>query len=65
MNYAPSYIAAIVAVIVNLQPLLGLNFTSEMWTAAITVTLGAVIAIRQLATGRSTLRGKRPENFVD
>jgi len=60
---APSYIAAIVAVLFGGQSLLGLDFAPEMLTAAVTVIVGIVVAIRQIASGRSTALGSRPEGF--
>ena len=60
MTFAPSYIASIVTVLVGLQALLGLDFTSEQWTAAITVILGLFVMVRQLITGKSNILGVRP-----
>jgi hypothetical protein len=57
---APSYIAGVVSIIVALQPLLGLNFLPEQWTAAIIVVSGIVVAARQIINGRSTWFGSRP-----
>jgi len=57
---APSYIAAIAAILVNLQGLLGLDFLPDQWVMFLTVGFGIVIAIRQILTGRSTVVGKRP-----
>lgn len=64
MKLAPTYIASIVGVIIGLQSMLGLDFAPEQWTAFILVLLGLFNAARQVITGRSTLGGKRPENFV-
>lgn len=59
-NLAPSYIAAIVAILFNLQGLLGLDLTSADLTATVSVLAAVVVAIRQLVNGRSTLGGMRP-----
>lgn len=58
---APSYVAAVVSIVMGLQSLVGLDFASEQWTAFIMVCMGIVVAVRQLMTGRSTLMGSRPE----
>ena len=58
---APSFVASAVAIIVNLQSVVGLSFTSSEWTAAITVVCGIVVVVRQVVTGRSTLWGGRPK----
>ena len=58
---APSYFAAIAAVLVNLQGLVGLDFLSEQWVMFLTVAFGIVIAVRQVITGRSTIVGARPQ----
>lgn len=56
---APSYIASIVAIIVGVQPILGLQFTSEEWSSAIIVVCGIVVAVRQIVSGRATWFGGR------
>ena len=61
MQFAPSYIASIVGIVMGLQSLFGLDFTSDQWTAAIVVVCGIVVAARQYLTGRSTLLGARPK----
>ena len=60
MTFAPSYVASIVTVLVGLQALLGLDFTSEQWTSTITVLLGLFVMLRQVITGKSNLFGVRP-----
>lgn len=59
--FAPSYLAAVVSILLNMQGMLGLEFTSDEITATITVLAGLVIAIRQVVTGRSTVLGGRPQ----
>lgn len=61
---APSYIAALAAIAVQVQSLVGWNFASEQWTAAITIIAAAFIAIRQVITGRSNLAGVRPDDYA-
>lgn len=61
--FAPTYIAAAVAVAVNLLKMAGIEVGSEELTTTvttiITVVSGLVIMFRQLASGRSTLGGLR------
>ena len=59
-NIAPSYIAAVVAVLVNVQSFAGLALTSDELTTTITVVCTIVVAIRQVITGKSNLIGGRP-----
>ncbi|MDO8094417.1 MAG: hypothetical protein Q6360_13145 [Candidatus Brocadiales bacterium] len=59
MQIAPSYVAGVVAVVVSLQSILGLSFTSDQWTAAIVVVCGIVVAVRQVLNGRSSWFGVR------
>lgn len=58
--FAPSYIAAVVSIVMGAQQLLGLNFSSEEWTGFFVVVAGAVIAARQYLSGKSTAFGLRP-----
>ena len=60
MQFAPSYLASIVAIVVGIQPLLGLSFTSDQWSAAIVVLCGIFITVRQVITGKSNWFGGRP-----
>ena len=60
---APSYIAAIVAILMGGQSFVGLDFVPEQWTTFLMVLMGLIVAVRQVVTGRSTLLGGRPENF--
>ena len=60
---APSYIAAVVGIIMQVQHLVGWDFANDQWTAVVTILVSVFIAIRQLATGRATLAGMRPEDF--
>lgn len=60
MNYAPTYITAIVSIVIGLQDIVGLDFTNEQWTAFVLVGAGIFTAIRQVVTGRATIAGKRP-----
>ena len=65
MVFAPTYIAAIVSVLVQILAALGVEVGSEALTTTITtlITLGSAlfIAYRQIATGKSTLGGTRPQ----
>lgn len=62
--FAPSYIAALVSILVQVLNALGVNIGSEALTTTITtlITLGSAlfIAYRQIKMGRSTLGGARP-----
>lgn len=62
---APSYISAVVAVLVNVLALLGVQVGSEELTTTITtlitVVSGIVIMYRQVTEGRSTLGGTKPK----
>ena len=58
---APSYIVAIVTVLIGVQSFFGLNFLPEQWTAFIMVAGGLVVAVRQIWTGKSTWLGSRPQ----
>jgi len=58
---APSYIAAIVAVLMGVQNFLGLDFAPEEWNTALLVIVGLVVAFRQVITGRATPLGMRPK----
>lgn len=60
---APTYITAIVTVLVNVQGLVGLHFVTDQWTAFITVSAGIYIAVRQLVTKRARVLGGRPWDF--
>lgn len=60
---AYSYIASIVAILMGLQSFIGLDFAPDQWTAAVTVIVGVIVAIRQIINKRSTIVGARPENF--
>ena len=61
---APSYIAAIVAILVGGQSILGLDFAPEQWTNAIMVLFGLLVAVRQKLTGRANWFGGRPRGFT-
>lgn len=63
MNFAPTYIASLVGIIMAFQSFIGLDFASEQWTMFILMVVGIFTAIRQLITGRSTLLGGRPNDF--
>lgn len=47
----------------QVQHLVGWDFANDQWTAVVTILVSVFIAIRQLATGRATLAGMRPEDF--
>lgn len=61
---APSYISAVVAVLVNVLALAGVQVGSEELTTTITTILtvisGLVIMYRQITEGRSTFGGRKP-----
>ena len=61
---APSYLAAVVAIAVQVLSFLGINVGSEELTTTITtiitVLAGLVVMYRQLTEGRSTLMGVKP-----
>jgi type IV secretory pathway VirB2 component (pilin) len=61
---SPTYLAAIVSIIMGAQQFFGLDFTNEDWTAAIVVISGIIIALRQWLTGRSTFMGTRPKDYL-
>ena len=58
---APSFVASAVAIIVGIQPLLGLSFTSDQWSTTIMVVCALVVVVRQVMTGKSTWFGSRPK----
>ena len=62
---APSYIAAVVAIAVQVLAFLGINVGSEelttTMTTLITVVAGLVVVYRQLTEGRSTIMGAKPK----
>ena len=60
MTFAPTYLAGLVVVLMGAQSLLGLDFTSDQWTAAIMVASGLFVAVRQWLTGKATWFGSRP-----
>lgn len=65
MVIAPSYIAGVVVVLVQVLSFLGINIGSEALTTTLetllTVGAGLVILYRQLTEGRSTLAGTKPK----
>lgn len=65
MVIAPSYLAGVVVVLVQLLSFLGINIGSAELTTTIEtlLTLGAglVVIYRQLTQGRSTLSGIKPK----
>ena len=61
MNLAPSYIASVVAILFNIQGLIGLSLTSNEITGFVTVVCALVVAVRQITNGRSTVAGSRPK----
>lgn len=65
MQIAPSYIAAFVAVVVNVLALSGVTVGTEDLTTTvqtlITICSGLVVMYRQITEGRSTLGGTKPE----
>ena len=65
MVFAPTYIAAIVSILVQVLNAMGVEVGSEALTTTLTtlITIGSAlfIAFRQVATGKSTLGGTRPK----
>lgn len=63
--FAPSYVAMIVSVLVQVLAHFGVTVGSEELTTTITtlITLGTALFVmyRQVTTGKSTLGGTRPE----
>jgi len=57
---APTAVAGIVAFLVGIQSIIGLDFLPEQWTGFILVAFGIFSYIRQVITGKSTLLGMRP-----
>lgn len=65
MVIAPTYIAGIVVLLVQILGFLGIEVGSEALTTTLetlfTVGAGLVIIYRQLTEGRSTLAGTKPK----
>ena len=65
MALAPSYLAGIVVVLVQVLNFLGIEIGTEALTTTLstllTVGAGLVVLYRQLTQGRSTLAGTKPE----
>ncbi len=61
MNAAPSYIAAIVGILAVVFPDIELEALSTTVNTLFIVGSLFVVAIRQIATKRSTVLGTRPE----
>ena len=63
MKYAPSYLAAVIAVLANVLPLIGITVgTEDLTTTAqtlITIVSGLFVMYRQIVTGRSDALGRR------
>ena len=55
----------LVAIFLNIQPLLNWSFTSDELTAAITVLCAVIVAVRQIVNGRTNWFGGRPKGFQD
>ena len=60
MIFAPTAISEIVAFLVGIQSVFGLDFLPEQWTGFILVAVGIIAYIRQVITGKSTVMGMRP-----
>lgn len=63
--FAPTYLAGIVVVLVQVLNFLGIEVGSEALTTTLetlfTVGAGLFVLYRQISTGRSTIAGTRPE----
>ena len=61
---APSYISAIVLILSQILPLIGINLVAEDLNTTIqsliALATGLIVAYRQFTTGKSTLFGMRP-----
>ena len=60
MNIAPSYIAAIVGILAVIFPNIELDALNTTVNTIVVVGSLMVVAVRQVLTGRSTLKGQRP-----
>ena len=60
MNIAPSYIAAIVGILAVIFPNIELDALNTTVNTIVVVGSLIVVAVRQVLTGRSTLKGQRP-----
>jgi len=62
---APSYLAAIILVVTQALPFLGIHIAGADLTTTVNTIValvaGLVVAYRQISTGRSTFAGTRPQ----
>ena len=61
MALAPTAITGIVAFLVGIQSVFGLDFLPEQWTGFLLVGFGIVAYVRQILTGKSNWFGARPK----
>lgn len=61
MNFAPSYVAALVGILAAIFPEVEVDALNTTFNTLFIIGSSILVMVRQVQNGRSTLQGTRPE----